>query len=451
MAFAGIDFGTSNSSIALFRDGKLRLFDLDHRNLNPKVLPSFTYITKEQDVYVGVRAIETYLEQESGRPAIWEKRKTGVVEIIVSGGGQSPIIYNQDFHTEMDIAAKGRLLQSIKTALRDPKYDGTQIFNRFYNIEELIALLLTDLRQKCEEAVGEPVKSALMGRPVKFSDNPETDQRAQEKLLQAAKLAGFEEIHFEYEPVGGAYLYHQQAPTHENVLVFDFGGGTLDMTIMEVGGQEPPRSIATQGVLLGGDDINSILMKTLFKNFGEGSQLRGGYPFPAHIFEKLFNWQNLVELSRPEYSELFRDGLNGSDPEGIQRLKTLVDKKLGFKLFRELEQVKISLSDTYYTWLDFFEDGLKLREMITRGRFEKLIEEDLQLVDRALEELLLKSGLKAGQITAVLRTGGSSAIPAFINLLADRFGHDRIKELNLFTTIVGGLAVKARELELDSG
>jgi hypothetical chaperone protein len=79
----GIDFGTSNSSIAVFRKGQLRLFDLDHRNLNAKVLPSFTYITKEYDAFVGVQAIETYLEQETGRPAVWEKRKTGEVEITV--------------------------------------------------------------------------------------------------------------------------------------------------------------------------------------------------------------------------------------------------------------------------------------------------------------------------------------------------------------------------------
>jgi hypothetical chaperone protein len=442
----GIDFGTSNSSIAVFREGQLRLFDLDHRNLNAKVLPSFTYITKEYDAFVGVQAIETYLEQETGRPAVWEKRKTGEVEITVSGGGQSPIIYTQDFHTEMDIAANGRLLQSIKTALRDPKYEGTQVFNRFYRIEELIALLLSSLRQKCEQDLGEPIKATVMGRPVKFSDNPDTDRRAQEKLLQAAQLAGFEEIHFELEPVGGAYLYHQQARSRENILVFDFGGGTLDMTIMEVGGNRNPVTIATQGVLLGGDDMNSILMQTLLKQFGEGSLTRDGYPFPSHIFRMLFSWQNMVELSRPEYSELFREGLSGNDPDAIRRLETLVHNKLGFKLFRELERVKITLSDTYYAQLQFIEEGLALHEIITRGRFEKLIQEDLLNVEDALDELLRKSGLQPGQISAVLRTGGSSAIPAFIKLLGNRFGHDRVKELNLFTTIVGGLAVKGHEL-----
>jgi hypothetical chaperone protein len=259
-------------------------------------------------------------------------------------------------------------------------------------------------------------------------------------------MAGFKEVHFELEPVGGAYLYHQQARSREYVLVFDFGGGTLDMTIMEIGGPDKPVTIATQGVLLGGDDMNSILMQTLLKNFGEGSLTRDGYPFPSHIFRMLFSWQNMVELSRPEYTELFREGLRGSDPDSIQRLHTLVHNKLGFKLFRELERVKITLSDAYYAMLQFIEEGLALRETVTRNRFEKLIQEDLTHVEEAVDELLLKSGLRPGQISAVLRTGGSSAIPAYINLLGDRFGHERVKELNLFTTIVGGLAVKGSEL-----
>jgi hypothetical chaperone protein len=138
--------------------------------------------------------------------------------------------------------------------------------------------------------------------------------------------------------------------------------------------------------------------------------------------------------------------LSGNDPDAIRRLETLVHNKLGFKLFRELERVKITLSDTYYAQLQFIEEGLALHEIVTRGRFEKLIQEDLLNVEEALDELLRKSGLQPGQISAVLRTGGSSAIPAFIKLLGNRFGHDRVKELNLFTTIVGGLAVKGQEL-----
>jgi hypothetical chaperone protein len=88
-----------------------------------------------------------------------------------------------------------------------------------------------------------------------------------------------------------------------------------------------------------------------------------------------------------------------------------------------------------------------LDELITRDRFELLIDEDISRVGQALDDLMKKSGLAEDQISAELRTGGSSAIPAFIDLLVSRFGQERIKEMNLFTTIVGGLAIKAHELE----
>jgi len=444
--FVGIDFGTSNSSIALYEGGKLSLFELDPQNQNPYVLPSFTYINREHEVSIGVKAIETYLEEETGRRPLWETRNLGEVEITVAGAGSSPIIYMQDINVEIDVAANGRLLQSIKTGLRDAKYEGTQIFDRFYKIEELIAMLLTQLREKCEQKINKKVENVVLGRPVKFSDNPEIDARAQQKIYEAAKLAGFKNIEFELEPIGGAYLYHQNQQKRENVIVFDFGGGTLDMTVIEVGGSSPPKTIATQGVLLGGDDLTAVLMRRLFQYFGEGSNMSDGLPFPAHIFNMLYSWQNMIELSRPKFVDIFNKGKFGSDPLGVQRLETLVNEKLGFKLFRDLESAKIKLSDDYMTTISFFEHELKFKELVLRTHFEKLIQEELEMVDEALDELMLKSGLKPHQIQAVLRTGGSSEVPIFIERLSARFGLERIKEINPFTTIVGGLALKGYEL-----
>jgi hypothetical chaperone protein len=187
-------------------------------------------------------------------------------------------------------------------------------------------------------------------------------------------------------------------------------------------------------------------MHPMLRYFGEGAVMGNGYPFPSHIFEKLFSWQNMVELSRPGYAELFRQAERGNDPVGIGRLETLVREKLGFKLFQKLEAAKIDLSANLLTRIEFNEHGMNLRNTITRGRFEDLVESELRMVDDALDELMLKSGLKAEQINAVLRTGGSSAIPAFIDLLAKRFGHEQIKEMNPFTTIVGGLAIKGHQL-----
>ena len=445
--FVGIDFGTSNSSIGVYRDNQLRLFDLDPGYHNPQVLPSYTYITKEQEVFVGVTAINKYLEQETGRRPLWEKRYLGETQITVSGG-KNPIVYMHDIMVDIDIVARGRLMHSIKTGLQNPSYEGTQVFDQYFRIEDLIAILLRQLREKCEQSLQTDVDQVVMGRPVKFSDKPEVDARAQEKLETAARLAGFKDIAFELEPIGGAYLYHQTQPTHQNILVFDFGGGTLDMTVMEVGGDQAPRTIATEGVLLGGDDLTSAMMGKLVNLFGQGASLKNGLPIPSHIFEKLYNWKNMVELSKPEYSPIFKEAKEGSDPQGIERLEKLVQEKLGFTLFQELERIKINLSSEYYNRFEFFDGALKISELFFRSHFEDLIQDELRMVDQAVDSVMAKSGLKDDRIQAVLRTGGSAEIPIFIERLSARFGPDRIKEINPFTTIVGGLALKGHELAL---
>lgn len=444
--FVGIDFGTSNSSIGVFQDNKLRMFELDPANANPNVLPSFTYINREQEVFTGIKAVDLYLEQETGRHPVWEKRYSGAFEMTVAGSEDDPIMYMQDIITDVDVAANGRLMQSIKTGLRDPRYLGTQIFDRFYTIEELIAILLTRLRVSCEESMGQPVTRAVMGRPVKFAEEPEVDELAQKKLLKAANMAGFNDVVFEYEPIGGAYMYHQSQPERQNILVFDFGGGTLDMTVIEVGGNIPPRTIATHGVLLGGDDLTAALMKKLFHYFGENATLSDGLPVPAYFFELLYNWQDMVELSRPKYARIFKQAKEGSDPIGARRLEALVMEKLGFKLFRELEKGKIALSSNLFTTVRFFEDDLAFRQTILRTHFEYCIRKELITVEKAIDEVMRKSNLRTDQIQAVLRTGGSSEVPVIIELLSKKFGADKVREINPFTTVVGGLAIKAQEI-----
>jgi hypothetical chaperone protein len=444
--YVGLDFGTSNSAVGIFQNDKLQLFQLDAANINPYVLPSYTYITRDQQVFVGVQAVEKFLEQETGRRPHWEKQNLGVIELTVASDVSDAITYFDDIQVEVDVAAQGRLLQSIKTGLRDPKYGGTQVFDRYYTIEELIATLLRHLREKCEKEINQDVTQVVIGRPVKFADDEEADARAQQKMLAAAKLAGFKDVVFELEPVGGAYLYHQQTTQREKIMVFDFGGGTLDMTVVEVGGSQPPVTIATHGVLLGGDDLTSALMRKLFHFFGENSRMADGLPFPAHIFAMLYSWQNMVELSRPQFLPIFKLAREGSDPDGIQRLETLINQKLGFQLLRDLDLLKIKLSKDYYAWLNFNHGDLQLKELILRSRFEELIQQDVERVDRAVDELLKKSGLHSGQIEAVLRTGGSSEIPVFINLLAERFGLEKIKNIDPLTTVVGGLAVRGHEL-----
>ncbi len=444
MIAVGLDFGTSNSSIARFKDNRIQLFDLDPGNINPKMLRSLIFTDRAQQHFVGAEAITQYMELETGRAVYWERKSMGQVKMVVAGGG-SPIVYWDDLIVSIDTNAQGRLIQSIKTALRNPTYEGTDIFDTHYTVESLIAILMRTLKERCEQATGEEVGSVVVGRPVKFSDDPVVDARAQQKIELAAREAGFAEIHFEFEPVAAAYVYHRETAQRENVIVFDFGGGTLDFTVMEVGGSQPPNVLATHGILLGGDDLDRALMQPLRKYFGDGATMRDRTPFPAHMLGMLDSWQTMVLLSRPEYKSVLRSAKRGSDPQSIQRLETLVNKNLGFKLFQNLEQAKIQLSTEATATIRMNDHGLRLREMFTRPQFERLIEEHVVRVEKAIDEALRQSGLQAEQIHAILRTGGTSEIPVFARMLTRKFSYDRIRELSPFATIVGGLAIKAWE------
>lgn len=458
MIYVGMDFGTSNSSIARFEKGQIQFFEIDPKNINPHLLRSFIYMTRSYEHYLGTEAIERYLESETGRPVYWETVKVGTIENIWAGvpstGGEA-IHEIRDVTAEVDTAAYGRLLQSIKTTLRradifthgrsdSPR---VQVFDRLYPVEDLIALLMRAMRESAEKALGKPVEGVVIGRPVKFSDEPGADEKAESILRQAAQFAGFKEISFELEPVAAAYVYHHQTTARENLLVFDFGGGTLDLTVMKVGGSEPLEILATHGVLLGGDDLDRALIRPLKRYFGEGATLADGSPLPAHITEMLESWQMMVNLSRPRYYNVFVQAKKGSHPEAIQRLEKLVRANLGFALFQELEQAKIRLSKESKTKIHFAINGAEIDEWITRSQFEGLIRDELEMAAEAVDAVLAQSGLPADQIHAVLRTGGSAEIPAFIEMLAQRFGTDRLRALNPFETITGGLAIKASEIE----
>lgn len=446
MTFVGLDFGTSNSSIAQVQDESIRLFTLDPGNLNPKMLRSFIFITRDHEQLVGSEAVWKYLELETGRPVYWETRNMGQVKMVVGSGGSGPIVYWDDLLIQVDSNAQGRLLQSIKTALRNPNYEGTNVFDQYYPVEDLIAILLGALRERCQKELEREIEGVVIGRPVKFSDDPNVDARAQAKIELSAQKAGFKTVQFESEPVAAAYVYHKKARERQNILVFDFGGGTLDFTVIRIGGESAPELLATHGELIGGDDFDRQLMQPMRKYFGEGATMRDRTPFPAHLLGLLDSWQTMVNLSRPEYRSILRSARRGSDPESIRRLESLVNRNLGFKLFQALEAAKIQLSSQATAYVTLNKDGLRLRELFTRPQFERLIDPYLDQIDQAVNEVLLQSGLGVNQIHAVLRTGGSSEIPAVIHLLTQKFGGARLEVLSPFTTIVGGLAIRAAEL-----
>ncbi len=120
----GIDFGTTNSSIALYDGEKLVPIRLDPASETPFVLASLIYIDRDHTAILGTAAARQYLRLETGRPVRWEKRYVGDVEVIVGGDG-GPIIYDHPMTVTVDTAANGRLLQSVKPISASRNSQGT--------------------------------------------------------------------------------------------------------------------------------------------------------------------------------------------------------------------------------------------------------------------------------------------------------------------------------------
>ncbi|MBN1259154.1 MAG: Hsp70 family protein [Anaerolineae bacterium] len=442
----GVDFGTTNSSVAYFNGETLFPVELDCGNENRHVLPSLIYIKRDHTLDLGSQAAATYLDEETGRRPIWERRYMGAVEMIVGGAGSGPIQYLHDIYDLVDTAANGRLLQSVKTVLRDPGYKGTVIFDRYYTVDELIAIILGAMKQRVESQVGESCDAVVLGRPVKFSDDPAIDQRAEEILFKAARFAGFRDVTFQMEPIAAAYLYHRTCAKREIAFMFDFGGGTLDLTVAEVGGQKPPRVLGTRGVLVGGDDLDRRIMESLLKYFGQGSKVASDVDFPFYMLDLLKSWQTMPDLSRPsELGKIREFQLTSNHPRAMRALETLVSDNVGFSLFKTIERAKVALSDMLLARLDFVHGYIDIHERILRKQFEQLVAQELLKVRQESWSVLQEAGVRPEQVNVVLRTGGSSLIPAFIDLLAEIFDYRKIRAMEPLTSVVGGMAVVAHE------
>ena len=264
----GIDFGTSNSGVAVYDGRQVHLLPVDPKNVLPEVIKTVLYITREYRAFIGQEAVEHYYRDNVNRQRRYVKQWAG--EIDVRG---ADMFYVRDIYVYVDELKPGRLLQYLKTALRKDGYAGTQIFERYYTVGDLAKTYLDLLKQRAEAALGEPIDAVTLGRPVKFSESPEQDHKAQETLRQAAHEAGFKEVDFELEPIAAALDYEQSMTRPQNVIIFDFGGGTLDIAVMRLGDPHRREVYASGGVDIAGSDFDrAIIEKRMLPHFGYGQR-----------------------------------------------------------------------------------------------------------------------------------------------------------------------------------
>ena len=449
----GIDFGTTHTTAAFFDGQQIDFVPLDAANKDSHLLRSLLYITRSHESIMGVEAAQAYLRDNTGRLARIVQKKVGTIENTVARVSRGPlepdgpIVIVYDVHIEEDVGAPGRLIQSIKTGLRDPEYPGTTVFERFFTVEELVALLLAHVREKATAHLRAPVTGAVIGRPVNFAATPEADKLAEARLRRAAGLAGFNDVTFMLEPVAAALFYIRRQAKPQTLLVFDFGGGTLDLTLMRShGAGRAPDVLATGGVLVGGDDFDSALMRRpVAPYFGAGSTIdREGHPMPAYLISKLYHWQTIPELSRAKHLPTIRQARQfGNNPVAFAALETLALKNYGFALFEKIEQAKRTLSSSPQTHLEMEAEAIHLSLPITRQAFQAAIMDEVAVVQAGISAVLQQGGVAATDVNVVVTTGGSSLVPIFQQILRRRFPASNIVHSDTFGSAAAGLAICA--------
>lgn len=440
----GLDFGTTNSSAALYDGTHLTLLPLETHYQPPSILRSVLFMTREGAAYIGREALTRFTEGNVGREIEYEWRYVGDAELTFAEFGT----IQQALYVKIDANTPGRLFQSLKTGLRDKSFSHTNVFGTAYTLEELIAIVLRMILERAEASLGRKVTHMVVGRPVHYSLDPQVDALAFQRMRAACDLADLPEVTFLEEPTAAALAYAQTAQGEQHVLVFDFGGGTLDVTVMRLDGVGGRTFLATDGVPVGGDLLDQrLVMGRLLRHFGEGATLGPRrLPFPSHILDHLSEWQQIIELTQPHYLEIIEEAVViGDRPKALRALRSLVRQNYGLPFYEVVEAIKVQLSSQPEATLRMQMGEIDVHEPIPRWDFERLIGPDVRAVERCIDRALAAAKLRPEQIDVVLRTGGSSRVPRFVQMLTAKFGAHKLQEIDVFTGVAAGLAVAAWE------
>lgn len=269
--------------------------------------------------------------------------------------------------------------------------------------EEISAKVLEKLKEDAEKFLGEKVTEAVITVPAYFNDS----QR--QATINAGKIAGLEVKRIVNEPTAAALAYGTNAKKDEKIAVYDFGGGTFDISILEIGSEGTFEVLATNGdTHLGGDDFDQVIFEWIVSEFqkDQGVDLR-------------------------------------KDPMAVQRVKDEAEKA-------KKELSSASETDINLPYITVDTSGPKnLFMKLTRGKFEELI---YDLVQRSVEpcrQVLKDSGLQASQIDEVILVGGSTRVPLVQKKVEEFFGKKPNNSVNPDEAVAAGAAIQAGIIQGD--
>ncbi|MGH9970885.1 MAG: molecular chaperone DnaK [Pyrinomonadaceae bacterium] len=367
----GIDLGTTNSVVAVMEGGEPTVIT---NSEGGRTTPSVVAFTKDGSRLVG---------QVAKRQAVTNPENT-VYSIKRFMGRRYNEVTEEIKQVPYKVQGSGNGDVRIVAGGKE------------WSPPEISAIILQKMKQSAEDYLGQKIDKAVITVPAYFNDS----QRQATK--DAGKIAGLEVMRIVNEPTAAALAYGLDKKKDETIAVFDFGGGTFDISILEVGEGVVEVKSTNGDTHLGGDDID----------------------------ERLIEWI-IEEFKRDQGIDL------SSDKMALQRLKEAAEK------------AKIELSSTMETEINLpfvtaDQSGPKhLAMKLTRAKFEQLADPILQRLRPPVEQALKDAGLDAKKIDEVVLVGGSTRIPKVQQLVRDAFGKEPNKSVNPDEVVAIGAAVQA--------
>jgi hypothetical chaperone protein len=416
MITSAIDFGTSNSVAGIVKNGNLSMVELGENRLETKTVLFYSF--EDKSFYVGDSAIK-----------------------------------------ELKDCTEGRYLQSLKSFLGSKEEIETTLGTNSYTLEDLIAIILKEFKNKMEKTADSLIENVVLGRPVKFSeDSQELDLLAQKRLENSAKKAGFKEVLFQYEPIAAALSYEEKVVKEELILVADIGGGTTDYSIVKIGGKNKNKSdrkediLANYGIYIGGNNFDAQIIKnfiapnlgkgTIYKCMGKDLEVGGGLYYDLsqwHLFQRMFNKQVLHQIEKLIAMSYEKDK--------IKRLQELIVNNLYFDFAQKIINSKIQLSTNDFTTINMNIFTNPFSVNLTKSEFETAINQHSLEIEESLLETLKLAKVSAKDIDKVFLTGGSTLVPAIKQIYSKHFSKEKIVHTDVFTSVGYGLALYAKKLD----
>jgi molecular chaperone DnaK len=372
----GIDLGTTNSVVAVMEGGEPVVIT------NPeggRLTPSVVAFTKTGERLVG---------QVAKRQAVTNPENT-VFSIKRFMGRRF-----DEVSEEMKMVP----YKVVRASNGDVRISA----NKEYSPPEISAMILQKLKQAAEEYLGQPVTKAVITVPAYFNDA----QRQATK--DAGQIAGLEVMRIVNEPTAAALAYGLDKKKDETIAVYDFGGGTFDISILEVGEGVVEVKATNGDTHLGGDNLD----------------------------QRVIDWIT-AEFKKSDGIDLSKDRM------ALQRLKEAAEKA-------KMELSTVMETDINLPFITADQSGPKHLQMkLTRAKFEQLVDDLLQKTVGPTKQALADAGVDRSKIDEVVLVGGSTRIPKVQQIVKELFGKDPHKGVNPDEVVAIGAAVQAGVLAGD--